>query len=52
MRICPFDESAVPVDWARSTALDLEVGDLEQQPDAGIAFASLACLPPASPELR
>ena len=41
VRICPFDESAVPVDWARSTVLDLEVGDLEQQPDAGIAFASL-----------
>ncbi len=41
LRICPIDNSAVPVDWARSTELALDAGDLEKQPDAGVAFASL-----------
>lgn len=41
LRICPIAESAVPVDWAHSTAIDLAVGDLEKQPAPDIAFAGL-----------
>jgi hypothetical protein len=46
LRICPIDASAVPVDWARSTMLNLDVSDLEQRPDEGVAFAE--CPPAAS----
>ena len=41
LRICPIDSSAVPVDWNRSTVLDIDVGELERKPDAGVAFGDL-----------
>ena len=38
-RLCPIGDGAVPVDWGQSSALAIGIGDLEKQPDPGIAFA-------------
>ena len=41
LRISPIADSAVPVEWARSTPLEQDANDLDRQPEIGIAFAGL-----------